>query len=94
MSDRKPWNLDSTHSLEGFAEFVRKRSDAAVVLIVRGRDFAMAAAPGICGADARTAVEFVLPSAVEVAGAKEKERREAATRRRAQQIVSQARRAE
>lgn len=84
---KKPWDLTSTHSLEGFAEFVRDRADATVVVIVRGKDYAMAAAQGMTPTQAKEAVEFVLPDAVELGEVRAREKREAATRKRARQIV-------
>jgi hypothetical protein len=84
---KKPWDVTSTSSLEAFAEFVRRKSDASVVLIVRGADYAFAPASGVSPAAAKEAVEFVLPGAVEVAELRLKEEREAATRKRARQIV-------
>ena len=84
---KKPWDVTSTHSLEAFAEFVCKKAEASVVVIVRGGDYAFSPAPGVTPADARAAVEFVLPDAVELAEARLREAREAATRKRAAEIA-------
>ena len=86
MPGKKPWNVDTTHSLEAFGEFARKKAGASVVLIVRDKDYALAGAPGIKAEDLRAAIEFVLPSAVELAEARAQEQREAETRRRAAKI--------
>ena len=41
----KPWDMKSTHSLTAAAEWMRKQSDALVVVIVRPGDGALAADP-------------------------------------------------
>ena len=45
MAEKKKWDLTSTHSLTGAAEWIRKRSGAVVVLVVRKEDFAADADP-------------------------------------------------
>lgn len=83
---RKPWDLTSTHALDAAAEWVRQRADATVVMVVRGGDYAFAVAPGVTGADARVAVEQVLPDAAWLAENRRREKQEAATRKRAAEI--------
>ncbi|MFZ0662143.1 MAG: hypothetical protein WAM66_05580 [Acidobacteriaceae bacterium] len=53
---RKPWDLGSTHALEGAAEWIRKRSDAIVVMVVRGGDVAFAVAEDGAPSDADVVV--------------------------------------
>ena len=60
MSERKPWNLTSTSSIEGAAEWMRKRSGGLLVLIVRPADVAFAVDPKIAPADARAMVDYLL----------------------------------
>jgi len=55
------WDLTSTHSLEGAAEWIRKRSDAILVLVVRGEDFAFAVDGRVTPGNAREMVEVVMP---------------------------------
>jgi hypothetical protein len=45
MSDRKQWDLTSTHALEGACEWIRKRSGALMVVAIRVEDSAIAADP-------------------------------------------------
>ncbi|MHB8303631.1 MAG: hypothetical protein ACYDC6_12450 [Acidobacteriaceae bacterium] len=62
MSEKKNWDLTSEHSLEGAAEWVRKKSDAVLVLIVRGEDVVFAVDPRVPHyADAATMVEVAMP---------------------------------
>lgn len=44
MAERK-WDLTSTHSLEAAAEWLRERSDALIVVVIRPGDGALAADP-------------------------------------------------
>lgn len=89
MAGRKPWDLTSTHALEGAAEWVRKRSGATAVLIVRGGDYACAAADEVRPEDAAEALKFVLEeSAVEALALRRQQEREAAVRKRAAAIAN------
>ena len=47
MSGQRKWEMQSTHSLEAGAEWLRKQSDATAVFVVRGEDYAFAVAPGV-----------------------------------------------
>jgi hypothetical protein len=81
------WDLESTHSLEAFAEWARKQADAATVIIVRGQDYAFAAAPGIRPGDAIESVQSVLPGAQELAEYRLRVMHDKELRRRAERIV-------
>lgn len=65
MPEKKNWDLTSRHSLEGAAEWVRKKSGALLVLVVRGEDVAFALDPAIRLADAGAMVEAAMPELVE-----------------------------
>jgi hypothetical protein len=45
MANGKQWDLTSTHSLEAAAEWLRVRSDALIVVVIRPGDGALAADP-------------------------------------------------
>jgi hypothetical protein len=64
MSKGTSWDLTSLHSLEGAAEWIRKRSDAVFVLVVRGSDVAFAVAPDAKPKDCADVVELVMPEAI------------------------------
>lgn len=87
MSERKQWDLISTHALEGAAEWIRKRSDAIVVMVVRGQDTAFAVAESCAPADAAELVRDELPRMVEETNRARSSRRDAQTRKRAAQIA-------
>lgn len=87
MTDRKQWDLTSTHSLDGAAEWIRKRSDAIVVMVVRGRDMAFAVDERCAPADAAELVRDLLPRMVEDVNKDRAERRAAQTRKRAAAIA-------
>lgn len=61
MSEKKSWDLASLHSLEGAAEWIRKKSGALLVLVVRPEDIAFAVDSQIAPLAAREMVEFVMP---------------------------------
>lgn len=62
MGEKREWDLTSTHSLEGAAEWIRKKADAVLVLIVRGEDVVFAVDPRVPRyADAATMVEAAMP---------------------------------
>jgi hypothetical protein len=61
MADKRQWDLTSTHSLEGAAEWIRKQSSALLVLVVRPADVAFAVDPAIRLLDALTMVEVAMP---------------------------------
>lgn len=87
MSERRKWDMTSTHSLEAGAEWFRNNADAAAVLVVRGADMAFVVAAGVKPQEAAEAIAYVLPGAVEALQRRQQMEREAATRRRAQEIV-------
>lgn len=57
----KGWDLTSLNSLESAAEWIRKGSDALLVLVVRREDIAFAVHPDVRSKDAVEMVEYVLP---------------------------------
>jgi hypothetical protein len=61
MADKRQWDLTSTHSLEGAAEWIRKQSGALLVLVVRAEDVAFAVDSSIRLLDAVTMVEVAMP---------------------------------
>lgn len=87
MANRGPWDLTSTRALEGAAEWIRKRSDATVVMVVRGHDKAFAVAPECAPGDAAELVRDLLPAMVDDVNKARHAKREAATRRRAKEIA-------
>jgi hypothetical protein len=84
----KPWDLTSTHALEGAAEWIRKRADASVVLVVRGGDYAFAVAPDVAPEAAYDAAQFVLPDALDGLRERRQREQEEATRKRAAAIAT------
>lgn len=54
MTEKKKWDLTSTHSLEGATEWLRKQSGAYLVLVIRGE------LPGVRQADVVFATDPVL----------------------------------
>ena len=42
---QRQWDLTSTHSLEAWAEWMRKQSDALIVVVIRPQDGTLAADP-------------------------------------------------
>lgn len=58
------WDLTSKHSLEGAAAWIRKRSDAVLVLIVRREDVVFDVALDVRPKDALAMVEEVMPDAM------------------------------
>lgn len=87
MTDRKQWDLTSTGSLRAAAEWLRGRSDATVVMVVRGHDMAFAVAGDCAPSDAAELVRDLLPRMVEDVNKDRAERRAAQTRKRAAAIA-------
>ena len=87
MSEKKQWDLTSTHAVEGAAEWIRKRSDAIVVMVVRGQDKAFAVHPDVAPSDAAELVRDLLSEIVEDTNRARHARREAAIRKRAAEIA-------
>jgi len=83
----KPWDLTSVHALEGAAEWIRKRGDAIVVMVVRGQDFAFAVDERCAPSDAAELVRDLLEQMVEEANRAREARRDAQTRKRAAAIA-------
>jgi len=52
VSQKREWDLTSTHSLESGAEWLRAKAGAPCVVLVRVNDSALAADPGLAAADA------------------------------------------
>ena len=52
MSQKKPWDLTSTHALEAAAEWIRKRAGALAVVIVRVDDAVLSVDPQMTPRDA------------------------------------------
>ena len=61
MSEKKGWDLTSLHSLDSAAEWIRKKSGAPLVLLVRPEDIAFAVDGKIAPSAAREMVEYVMP---------------------------------
>ena len=60
-SEKKAWDLTSTHSLEGAAEWVRKKSGALLVMVIRPEDAAFALDPAVRASDAMGMIEAAAP---------------------------------
>jgi hypothetical protein len=60
MAEKKKWDLTSTHSLQGAAHWIRSRSGAAVVLVVREQDWAADVDPSLLPQDACAKVNQVM----------------------------------
>jgi hypothetical protein len=88
---KQRWDLTSTHALEAAAEWLRKGSDATVVMVIRGQDFAFAVAEDCAPSDAAELVRELLPQMVEETNRARVARREEKTRKRAASILDQAR---
>jgi hypothetical protein len=63
---KKKWDLTSTGSLWGAAEWIRKQGDALFVLVVRVDDMAFSVADGLAPADVVTMVKDELPALEEM----------------------------
>jgi DNA-binding protein YbaB len=87
VSNKKQWDLTSRRSLESAAEWIRERSDAIVVVVVRGQDTAFAVHVDAAPADAAELVRDLLTQMVEDVNQARHEKREAETRKRAAAIA-------
>ena len=58
---KQKWDLTSLNSLSSAAEWIRKGSDAELVLVIRKADAAFSIAPELQPLDAVTAVRDELP---------------------------------
>ena len=90
MPGKKPWDLTLTHSLEGAAEWIRKRSDALAVIVVRSRDYAFAVAPDLRPDEGYDAVLATLPGALDELRDRRQREKDAAVRKRAAEIAGRA----
>jgi len=61
MGERKGWDLTSARSLDAAAEWVRKRAEAVLVVVIRGEDVAFALDHAVAPKDALTMVEVAMP---------------------------------
>ena len=84
----REWDLTSTHSLESAAEWLRKKSDALVVMVVRRKDYALAVHADLAPTDGAELVRDLLPAMVEDTNRARKARREKAVRSRAAEIAA------
>lgn len=64
MSKGAGWDLTSPRSLDAAAEWVRAKSGALLVLVVRAEDVAFAVDDAIAPKDAATMVEAAMPEIV------------------------------
>jgi len=88
MSERKKWDLTSTSSIEGAANWIRKGSNAVAVVIVRGNDCAFSVDGQTRPSDAAELVRNLLPVMVEQINRTRKVRNERITRQRAASIAA------
>jgi len=86
MSKRK-WDLTSSNSVRGAVEWLRKRSDAIVVMVIRGHDYAFEVDGNVAPSDAAELVRELLPEMIEQTNRERIEKREAETRKRAAEIT-------
>ena len=66
MADsKKPWDLTSTHALEGACEWIRKQSGALMVVAIRVEDSAIAADPSLAPKDIFPRLELEMEALAE-----------------------------
>lgn len=65
MASGKPWDLTSSHALQGACEWIRKRSGALMVVAIRVEDSAIAADPAMPVKDLLPRLELELPALAE-----------------------------
>ncbi len=82
------WDMTSTHSLEGAAEWIRSKSDALVVMVVSRTAYALAVHAEVAPSDGAELVRDLLPAMVEQTNRARKAKREAEVRRRAREIAA------
>lgn len=76
MSKQK-WDLTSTHSLEGAAGWIRKRSGALLVLVIRPNDVAFDVDPNLAPVDAIATVREEMPGLLQHLMAQRQKRKSA-----------------
>lgn len=78
MSQKREWDLTSTHSLEAGAEWIRAKAGALCVVIVRVNDSVLAADPGLAAGDAEELVNgYMIKLARDLETARREKRRAA-----------------
>lgn len=65
MAEKKQWDLTSAHSLTGATEWVRKRADALLVLVIRPGDVVFSVDPDLSAMNAVDLIENALPALLE-----------------------------
>lgn len=75
MAEKRKWDLTSRRSLAAAAEWLRGRSDAIAVVVVRGDDTVMAVHPDVAPRDAATAVWDLLPTMADEVNQERREKR-------------------
>lgn len=75
MAAKKKWDLTSRRSLGAAAEWLRGKSDAIAVIVVRGEDTVMAVHPEAAPRDAAETVKDLLPVMAEEINQERREQR-------------------
>jgi hypothetical protein len=78
MSEKRKWDLASTHSLESGAEWLRREAGALCVVVVRVNDAVLAADPGLAAGDAEELVNTYVMQLARGLEAARREKRKAA----------------
>ena len=60
--EKKKWDLTSTHAMGAAAEWLRKRGDAVVVVVIRANDVAFSVDPRCTPLDAVHLLQAELPA--------------------------------
>jgi hypothetical protein len=87
MSGAGHFDFTKTGGLRAAAEWIRSKSDAIVVMVIRGEDYAYAVDERCAPSDAAELVRELLPPMVEDANRRRTEKRDAETRKRAAAIA-------
>lgn len=75
MAEKKKWDLTSRRSLAAAAEWLRERSDAIAVIVVRGEDTVMAVHEDAAPHDAAETVRDLLGEMAEEVNRERREKR-------------------
>lgn len=78
MSDRKPPDWTKTGTVVGYADYLRKSSDAICVLVIRPHDSVFSVDPGCKPEDAEQLVKDYLPRLAGKVEATRREKKQAA----------------
>lgn len=78
MSNRHPPDFTKTGTVAGYAEYLRKQSDAICVLVIRPHDSVFAVDPKCAPADAEELVKDYVPRLAERVEAARREKKQAA----------------